>query len=85
MKILMILLELCDIITCSLALCLGIIIIPYSIYNCVLFVINKMHCLFKINDSNVRNTYNGGYRPKNTNPSDERNPPLHGSSVSKGE
>jgi hypothetical protein len=44
-----------------------------------------MHCLFKINDSNVRNTYNGGYRPKNTNSSDERNPPSQGSSVSKGE
>lgn len=85
MGILMILLELFDIITCSLALCLGIIIVPYSICNCVLFVINKMHCLFKINDSNVRNTYNGGYRPKNTIPDDEKNPPSQGSSVSKGE
>lgn len=77
MEILMILLKLFDIITCSLALCLGIIIVPYSIYNCVLFVINKMRCLFKINDNNIRNTSNGGYRPSGGNTSECSIPPIH--------
>ena len=41
MSVLMILLEIFSMVTCILALCFGILVIPYSIYNFVMFIIIK--------------------------------------------
>lgn len=42
MEILMILLEIFDKVSCSVALVLGICLVPYSIYNSISFIINKI-------------------------------------------
>lgn len=42
MEILMILLEIFDKVSCSVALVLGIYLVPYSIYNSLSFIINKI-------------------------------------------
>lgn len=45
MEILMILLDIFDKVSCSVALVLGICLVPYSIYNSLSFIINKI-CLY---------------------------------------
>lgn len=42
MEILVLLLEIFDKVTCFAALCFGIFIIPYSIYNAIIYIITKI-------------------------------------------
>ena len=75
--------EIFDKIVCTIALLFGIYIVPYSIYNLVSFVINKIGW-FVSNPKDVKK-YNGGYQPIGNMSSDDSIPPKGGSSVSKGE
>lgn len=82
MEILMILLEIFDKVSCSIALIFGICLVPYSIYNSISFIINKICLVVK----DVKNTKHiGGYQPKGKFTSDGLTPPKGGSSISKGE
>lgn len=79
MEILMILLEIYG---CSVALVLGICFVPYSIYNSISFIINKI-CLFLKDFKDAKHI--GGYQPKSNFTSEGFTPPKGGSSISKGE
>ena len=43
MEILMILLEIFDKVSCSVALVFGICLVPYSIYNSISFIVSKFY------------------------------------------
>lgn len=52
MEILMILLEIFDKVSCSIAVIIGICLVPYSIYNSISFIINKI-CLYVKDFKNI--------------------------------
>lgn len=58
MEVLIFLLEIFDKITCLLALCFGIFIIPYSLYNAIMYIVVKIkywRSLYENRGSNIKN------------------------------